>query len=498
MIINVIPRDHLLPIIGIGAVATAAVSYIVWGGDASGNRDSRKHRKVAGLENLGNTCYLNTILQSLAACPKFIRWLQRALRNSQFKGKREDLAYKLSKTLEVVNDYSSSHAGTKTYSPHDVLYALHNCNWRHDREQQDCHELFQFLLNELQEDAEKLPPVLSLSEASQLAAHKNGVLPQSSLRSNINVYLPPISTRGLELPFRGLIAHHLSCTACGHKNRVTYSQFDCLSVYIPVNSFGMTSLDQMLEIFTQVELVHDVECTECLKKITAELSSPTSPTKTSSTKTSVQSPSPVCKRVFQKQMTIAKLPQCLCIHVQRVMWTPNGEPMRRGEHVMFPEKLDMATYRQAAGVSQKQEIQPSSLPNGVKGSKNSLRDIIIAKNNFIGESFLSVPNSLPVIGCSVRTQTRLDKPSQSSIGSDSLDICSSNLRSNYPEYQLMSAVVHMGDATSGHFLTYRRVPVTTDEPVSTKWLCISDEHVTSATLTDVLSQKAYMLYYQRM
>ncbi|PIK57341.1 putative ubiquitin carboxyl-terminal hydrolase 30 [Apostichopus japonicus] len=360
----------------------------------------------------------------------------------------------------------------------------------------DCQELFQFLVNELQADSEKLSSVPTFSEASSLATPKNGLLHQPSLRSSIDVYLPPVSTRGLELPFRGLIAHHLTCTACGHKYRVTYSQFDGLTLYLPVSAFGMTSLETMLENFTQVELVQDVDCSECSKRITAQLSSPSGPDESPETRDRPSSPVE-CKRAYQKQMTIAKLPQCLCIHVQRVIWTDTGIPMRKDEHVMFPEKLDMTSFHHVLGSSSSDNrnslLQYWNIQTNPKSKEN------LTEPNFIGRNLLpAAPTAFPMFPGKLQSILRRNK---------SLPPCSDNHRSSNIDnelssgnlgYRLMSAVVHMGDAVSGHFLTYRRAPSLTEEPICKKWLCISDEHVTTATLTDVLSQKAYMLYYQRM
>lgn len=36
----------------------------------------QRRGQIAGLHNFGRTCFLNTLLQALAACPQFIAWLQ--------------------------------------------------------------------------------------------------------------------------------------------------------------------------------------------------------------------------------------------------------------------------------------------------------------------------------------------------------------------------------------------------------------------------------------
>ena len=104
------------------------------------------------------------------------------------------------------------------------------------------------------------------------------------------------------------------------QNPVTYTSFDCLSVPIPASVFGTISLEYLLEKFTQMELVHDVECAECSKRLSVEISSPngtiehsSSSSTNGSTETVVtagaatNSSSPKCHRVFRKQMTIGKV-----------------------------------------------------------------------------------------------------------------------------------------------------------------------------------------------
>lgn len=64
----------------------------------------------------------------------------------------------------------------------------------------------------------------------------------------------------------------------------------------------------------------------------------------------------------------------------------------------------------------------------------------------------------------------------------------------------MAVVVHHGDMHSGHFVTYRRSPPSAKNPLSTsnQWLWISDDTVRKASLQEVLSSSAYLLFYERV
>lgn len=65
-------------------------------------------------------------------------------------------------------------------------------------------------------------------------------------------------------------------------------------------------------------------------------------------------------------------------------------------------------------------------------------------------------------------------------------------------YKLASAIVHLGDVFSGHFITYRRTPTINGQRFPDRWLYTSDTHVKRTTSSDVLKSDAYMLFYEKI
>ena len=127
-----------------------------------GNSRLRQRRgQIAGLHNFGQTCFLNTLLQALAACPQFIAWLQ--LYNNATPD-RKSLISSLLSTLEVINGTHTSLRGDP-YSPGAVLRALNSLGWVIPEEEHDAHELFHVMLSTLEEEAHRPKQVGSLSDA---------------------------------------------------------------------------------------------------------------------------------------------------------------------------------------------------------------------------------------------------------------------------------------------------------------------------------------------
>jgi len=213
--------------------------------------------------------------------------------------------------------------------------------------------------------------------------------------------------RAARSPFTGSLSTQLVCLACKHKCPVRWESFQCLSLPLPAGPRGLPlpgepslSLAGLLARFTAPETVDDVVCEACRRR-----------------------------GRFSKRALVAKLPRTLCLHLPRTMWQESGQASKRGEHVSFPERLDMYPYTYAAS----------------------------AKASSVW--------ALPARSDSGRQQ-----------------------------YRLTAVIVHTGDASSGHFVTFRRRA----DPADPRWFYASDAVVSRAARSEVLAAAAYMFFYDRV
>ncbi|CAH0585415.1 unnamed protein product [Chrysodeixis includens] len=491
--------DRILVAAGLTA-AVVVGAFVLWG--PGGAPKVRKRRgQIAGLQNLGRTCFLNTLLQALAACPIFIDWLKKYAKADS----HNSMITTLYTVIEVVNGTHESARGTPV-CPLGVLQALRAAGWVVPADQQDAHELLHVLLSCIEEEtttmarkpgclsdalglgggrawsalaspasppaaphplrADSTPPTpsaLSVRPASAAPTDEPDLIepePPEGARLTKGVsrslchlsavgrrWAAPVPARPPPAPpFRGTLASRLQCTVCSHKTPIRYDKFDSISLSMTNSSVGLTgtfSLSGLLRAFTAPEMVKGVRCGKCCpepgERARADLAAPADP-------------AAYTKHI--RTVSFGKLPYCLCLHVGRVEWQRGGLS-KRSEFVAFPEALSMAPY---ATVQQPKQVDLVSLM-----SEGRLRSGLSAFN--AGEQ-----------------------------GAGGAGGGAGGAGEGGALYRLAAVVVHVGGPRSGHFATYRRG----NGFESKRWWYTSDTLVHEVSLQEVLRCSAYLLFYERV
>ncbi|CAL1541551.1 unnamed protein product [Lymnaea stagnalis] len=457
--------------------AVAAGAYILWGPSKKRPKD-----KCRGLVNVGNSCFLNSLLQSWAACPSLYSWLRCSLVSTP-ASRDKLLTSTIFKVLKVLNNEEED--ASDPYNPSSVFHALRAKRWIISSEEQDMHELFHVLTQTLEEETSRYPSVLSLFDICHLQDPQNVYQSDMQARTRSQVLLPVLPTKIVEQPTRGLLASQLQCLSCGSRSPVKYDVFDSLTLTFPRNYWGPLSLDSLLHQFVTPEIVQSVDCEGCAKIAKHE----------------------VVKSNFRKRVSMGKLPQVLCIHLPRTQWLDNGAPVKRFDHVSFPETLHMDQYLycnqgkeheerngllggvditlQMLSQSAKPVTTPTSAP------VNLLRTLNFDQH-FTGTGLFVHPQRAPQIPRELSDVNHNAPPELIKTGSADFS------------YKLAAVVCHIGDIQLGHFVAYRRGIHSANETLKgagdlgVKWWFTSDSSVTRVTQQQVLASEAYMLFYEKI
>ncbi|XP_061458437.1 ubiquitin carboxyl-terminal hydrolase 30 isoform X2 [Rhineura floridana] len=447
-------------VIGGIAAALAASIYVLWGPIVE--RKKRRKGLVPGLLNLGNTCFMNSLLQGLSACPSFIKWLegftvQHQASQSEMSGKRQYLSLTLLRLLKALSCQEATEDNLLDASC--LLEVLRMYRWQISSfEEQDAHELFHVLTSSLEDERDRQPRVLHLFDVHSLEQPE---IPQKQICCRTRGSPHPVLSRWkLQHPFHGRLTSNTVCKRCKHQSPLRYDTFDSLSLSIPAAIWGHPlTLDHCLHHFISSESVKDVVCDNCTK-IQAEGTGQIMENQ---------------RTTFVKQLKLGKLPQCLCIHLQRLSWSNHGTPLKRNEHVQFSEFLIMDVYKHRFPAHKSNPAESWQASPDPKDDMEHAGNNKSFMNGACSPSLLTSPIAFPYM-------TALDCSSPTYL------------------YRLMAVVVHHGDMHSGHFVTYRRSPPSCKNLLvtSNQWLWISDDVVRKTTLQEVLSSSAYLLFYERV
>lgn len=260
---------------------------------------------LRGLNNLGNTCFMNSVLQAFLHAPPFRNYFlgdrhnRGNCRKMMSSGKNQ-----LCLPCDIYSIFSAAFSGDHTpYSPAQFLYSW----WQHSEnlafyEQQDAHEFFISVLDRIHEIEGKSIYPLNKDGDCQCIAHKS---------------------------FSGLLRSDVTCMICGFSS-TTYDP--CLDISLdldtnippnkkvkPASNSSFSTLGRCLDLFTRPERLGSDQkfyCRNCQQK-----------------------------QDSTKQMSIKRLPLVLCLHIKRFHHSTVKRLSRKiNQPLRFPFSLDMSPY----------------------------------------------------------------------------------------------------------------------------------------------------------
>ncbi|XVF79275.1 hypothetical protein PTKIN_Ptkin14bG0208500 [Pterospermum kingtungense] len=504
---------------------------------------------VPGLQNLGNNCFLNVILQALASCSYFQSFLQKILdeyESSPVEGQGENLP------LTITLSYLLEELGTAgerkvALSPNKVMRALTLYIQNFDlTSQQDAAEAFLHLLSSLREEFSDIYLPSQSTLADVLASETSRILTpwrkddQSEQERWQQHFLGP---------FDGTIGSILSCQTCSSQISLDFQFFHSLPL-LPVLYGGSTivpgcTLKDCLRQFVLAEKVENYHCSHCWHIAAMEYLSSTGANKMEleklkrcSAQDSCDCQSLLCLQNLPwsnnfsntlKQQQIARCPKILCIHLQRASINMFGEQIKLQGHISFPLILDLSPFMIA-------EVEIKNWGGVHKGQVNLQNRMPSPQLNFFNVQFETSFNHISKpIGENVSpeilaekdfqfTSTRESFPEKSNLSQfdnfskvlntnmhgqhhgDKVSLADKLPPSESKLYRLVSVVEHYGRSGGGHYTVYRSVRVKSDdedsdeysEPTRIKWFCISDSQVYTVSENDVLAAEASLLFYERI
>ncbi|KAK8638213.1 hypothetical protein V6N13_136653 [Hibiscus sabdariffa] len=521
-----------LSVVGLVGVA-GLVLAIIRDDKLSGKR--KKHLEklclVPGLQNLGNNCFLNVILQALASCSYFQAFLQKILdkcESTLIEGQCESLPLTITLT-DLLEELGMAGERTTTLSPH-----------------KDAAEAFLHLLSSLREEFFDVYVPSRSTLADIFTSQSSRILtPQKEEDQNEQKrwqqhYLGP---------FDGIIGSILTCQSCSYQISLDFQFFHSLPLF-PVLYGASTimagcTLEDCLWQFVLAEKLDNYYCSHCWHGAAVKYLSCRGESEVEIEKLKRCNAEDSCdcrnSRFLEslpwsnnfsntlKQLRIARCPKILCLHLQRASMNEFGELIKLQGHISFPLVLNLSPFMTTEveitnweGVHkgklklQNQKPRPHlnlinvqyenifnhiRKPMGEKVSSKILGSNDSQCTTFPGESFPKKSKLDATDGCSKTSNIDLHEQHDDKVG-----LTGKLPPSETKLYRLVSVVEHFGRPGGGHYTVYRSMRTKSDEEDSnecsesatTKWFCISDSQVCSVSEKDVLAAEASLLFYERI
>lgn len=460
-------------------------------------------QRPAGLRNFGNTCYLNSVLQSFASLPSFREYVR------EVSSSRMQLTSTLQAVAHALRESSPMEGWlTNTSSKvHEVIRHLtkYNCTFG-DFEQQDAQECYQALTNMLSSELRRVhnshmqapllrqldnPPSTTVLPIVMHAYAKHLFVPMTAYqRKTLSIALPYSSRDSAAVvcppphtPFEGWLSSEMICMECRQPRPQKTLPFTSISLSLalsppdaPSIKGGDLPFSQSLNAVTHVhtagapttkytlfgcldkylepEILHDVECNHC----TVE---------------------------YRKQQ------------LQRLLhtWTAvdgfESEVSNIRQQLRNLDAVDVT--------AQNFQDQFDSIHRTV-----AMKHLIIRRLPRIlcfhvsRRVYNEHTGHLVKIKTHVAFPVRLDmKEYLSNYSKAKSDASSprstSTTDESFGQYELCAVVVHHGSSDGGHYTTYAAIKNHSGK--TERWVHCNDKEVTSVSVNEVLKCEAYLLFY---
>ncbi|XP_054482015.1 ubiquitin carboxyl-terminal hydrolase 2-like [Anoplopoma fimbria] len=267
---------------------------------------------LVGLRNLGNTCFMNSILQCLSNTTELRDYCLRNIHRSDLNNNNSTTNAALMEEFAKLTQSLWTSVNNEAISPSDFKSQIQRfapkfvgCN------QQDAQEFLRFLLDGLHNEVNRVTvrPKVSVEDFDHLTDDEKG-------KRMWNMYLEREDSKVVDL-FVGQLKSSVTCTVCGFRSTV-FDPFWDLSIPVAQKSSGEVSLKDCLRLFTKEDVLDGEERPTCNRCKT--------------------------RRKCTKRFSIQKFPQILVLHLKRFS-DSNIRTSKLSTYVNFPLKeLDLREF----------------------------------------------------------------------------------------------------------------------------------------------------------
>jgi ubiquitin carboxyl-terminal hydrolase 12/46 len=292
-----------------------------------------------GLENFGNTCYANSVLQALFFCKPFrqkiLAYAASHLPPNASKPPEENLLTCLAELFQQINSQKKK---TGCISPRQLLNYIRANHYlfKNSIQHQDAHEFLSYILNEITEIvAKEKQNTTTGSNTSSLGniIYSNGLSNGTTAKA----------TAGLGATGRVPSLGQLQAAAAASNNNsssgppTTWIQDTFLGHWVnEIQCLRCESITRTKQTFTELQLDIKDNCsiTSCLKRFSfTEMLEGDDKFACSNCGGSLQE--------ARRRTRLVSLPPVLCLHLKRFIYTDSGQLKKVMSRVNFPTELKL-------------------------------------------------------------------------------------------------------------------------------------------------------------